>query len=531
MSSLNVRRVSSRRLLAILFWIGLSSLITFLLLYRLNDWPKPFWEEGWTLDAARNWIEHGHLGNYLDGQPIPPYSPVRFPIVVSVALSMKILGAGVWQGRFANVIFTLLALGLIVYLTSKLFNRRVGFATLIILIFITPLDISPIYLGRTVLAEMPMMFYLLAGYAFVWLALQRTPAWGFAAMLVFGIALHAKLQVPPFWIASMVLAILLAFSRRQRRSGLVLIIITLGSIIVAGIVLLIQNQVMPGALNDPALIKILFNSVVFVVTWPIRKAAIYGGFLFSLPQILGLIWAGNRTFHSFRVNSVPAQEPSSLEETNAEIIRTALWGLGASWMIWYLSMALMWTRYIAPPYYIGCIFVAAYLDRSTNGFNLRILVRQISEFLLRRKFKWENIQAVIILIAFSIIFGQTIKSVMYKFSPQTPNPDLAAEYILNNIPRQSRVESFESELYFLSPDINYHFPSDLVSMELVRKWCIDPQLNISYDPMPEKPEYLIIGPYAAFWHPYDEIVASGWFQLEKEVGGYQIFRIKAANTK
>jgi hypothetical protein len=64
----------------ILLWAIFFIIVGFLLLYRLNDIPTLWWDEGWTLSAARNWIEQGHLGNYLDGQPVPPRIPVRNPV-------------------------------------------------------------------------------------------------------------------------------------------------------------------------------------------------------------------------------------------------------------------------------------------------------------------------------------------------------------------------------------------------------------------------------------------------------------------
>ena len=90
---------NSKQWLIIIFGGLFITTIIFLLVYRLNSWPSVWWDEGWYLDAARNWIEQGHLGHYLDGQPIPPRIPVRFPVVVLVALSMKFFGVGVWQAR------------------------------------------------------------------------------------------------------------------------------------------------------------------------------------------------------------------------------------------------------------------------------------------------------------------------------------------------------------------------------------------------------------------------------------------------
>ena len=115
-------RSLSRRLLPGLFWATVLFLGCFLLMYRLGKFPALWWDEGWTLSAARNWVEHGHLGHYLAGKAVLPRSPVRFPVVVPVALSMKILGVGTWQGRLPGVIFTVLALSLVLYLTCLLYT-------------------------------------------------------------------------------------------------------------------------------------------------------------------------------------------------------------------------------------------------------------------------------------------------------------------------------------------------------------------------------------------------------------------------
>ncbi len=35
--------------------------------------------------------------------------------------------------------------------------------------------------------------------------------------------------------------------------------------------------------------------------------------------------------------------------------------------MWYVTMALPWQRYLFPPYFIGCIFFAAYLYDLSAG--------------------------------------------------------------------------------------------------------------------------------------------------------------------
>jgi 4-amino-4-deoxy-L-arabinose transferase-like glycosyltransferase len=103
----------------------------------------------------------------------------------------------IWQGRLPGVIFTFLAICLTAFLTGRMYNRRAGLLSLFTTLIIIPFVYHPIVMGRQILAEMPMMFYLLAGYSFLWLALSHSPIWGIGAAMSFGIGLHAKLQVPP----------------------------------------------------------------------------------------------------------------------------------------------------------------------------------------------------------------------------------------------------------------------------------------------------------------------------------------------
>jgi 4-amino-4-deoxy-L-arabinose transferase-like glycosyltransferase len=519
------REFTLKQWLAILFIGIFVATIIFLLFYRLDSWPSVWWDEGWTLSAARNWIEQGHLGNYLDGQPVPPRIPVRFPVVVPVALSMKLLGVGTWQGRLPGVIFTIFSLALVGSLCSKMFDRKTGVATVILILSLSVYVFHPLIIGRQVMAEMPMMFYLLSGYLLVWLALTKSPWWGVGAALLFGVAIHAKLQVPPFWLVSMFLTILISISLRQRRAILILVGLAIGSLIVAGFVLFVQNIFMPGSFEGLPLVLILFNSVIFVPVRSIRISALAQILLFGVPLLLGYIWAGWRILRYISIGHPSKFIQMNPAQANTVILQSGLWGLGASWFVWYSAMSIDWIRYMFPPFFIGSMFVAGYLGELTNGFDLRLLVKRSSALILGREAKFYNLQAMIMLIALSINFGAAIISARIGLTIPRYDPELAAKYLQNNIPAGALVESFESELYFLAPNIKYHFPSDLVSMQAQRKTTIDPSLLIDYDPLKANPDYLVVGPMGHLWPLYNSVIDQGQFQLIADIGDYQIYHI------
>src|SRR5512134_3436537 len=66
---------------------------------NLSAVPAVWWDEGWTLTVARTWSETGHYGVLVSGKPAPAGLTASFPIVLPVALSFRVLGIGVWQGR------------------------------------------------------------------------------------------------------------------------------------------------------------------------------------------------------------------------------------------------------------------------------------------------------------------------------------------------------------------------------------------------------------------------------------------------
>jgi 4-amino-4-deoxy-L-arabinose transferase-like glycosyltransferase len=106
-----------------------GALITFLgLTVKLDSVPPVWWDEGWTMTAVRNWVERGHYGPLLAGQPAPRVMEGAFPITMPVAVSFRVLGVGVWQARLVGVAFTIGTLLLVYHLASRLYDKSVALA-------------------------------------------------------------------------------------------------------------------------------------------------------------------------------------------------------------------------------------------------------------------------------------------------------------------------------------------------------------------------------------------------------------------
>src|SRR2546422_620504 len=126
--------------------------------------PPLGWDEGWTLMVARNWVERGHYGRLLDGAQVAPGLAAALPAVAPIALCFRLFGVGVWQGRLPGVLFTVAALVVLYCLVCRLYGHRVAAAALGFLLLVPGhVPFHPLFWGRQALAEMPLLFYLLAG--------------------------------------------------------------------------------------------------------------------------------------------------------------------------------------------------------------------------------------------------------------------------------------------------------------------------------------------------------------------------------
>ena len=97
-----------------------------------------------------------------------------------------------------------------------------------------------------------------------------------------------------------------------------------------------------------------------------------------------------------------------------------------------------------------------------------------------------------------------------------------ADYVNNNTPEGTLIETYDSELFFLL-ERAYHYPPDQVSVELMRRYDIDPDAPVSYDPLQADPDYLVIGPFSRKWRVYEEVLDNGEFQRVKVIALYEIF--------
>lgn len=499
-------------------FLGLLILVIFILMgtYRLETFPPVWWDEGWTLAVARNWVEFGHYGQMLMGEPRGPGLSAAFPVVAPVALSFKLFGVGVWQGRLPGLFFTLGAIGMLVYLAEVLYNRKVAVGTLVILLFSQGyVHVNPLLVGRQVLGEMPMMFYLLAGYVFSLFALKRSLWFLLPAVFFWGIAIKTKAQVLPFWVISLSLPLGVALLKRWWKESLLLVLVLGGSWVVGGWVSRFQVMLVGAPIIAEAPLEGLYDVTALVLDFSARKSALIILIIIGLPTLAGFAYSGMKLIRSYR---------RVFEHKHQSLLSLALLGLGGSWLLWFVLFASPTFRYLFTPTFIGAVFISDMLFQLTQGFNIKKTLMCISNGLRQHQISMEAIKAVtgLFIIEYGLLFMFFVVSQsVYNFGE--PSLKEVTDYFRASELVDKTIETYDSELFFLL-DQKYHYPPDEAHVVFIRQTLLGEERVSVYDPMVVNADYLIVGWFSRMWDVYEKALEGNQYRLVLSTKIYQVYK-------
>jgi len=479
-------------------------------LFELDRMPAPWWDEGWTLCVARQWVETGHYGCLLEGRPAPPILAGHFPVVASIAAGFQLLGVGLWQARFVEVLYSLLTLALLYGLALRCFDQKVATVTLVLALFL-PVNwqMHPLILGRQVLGEMPMLCFLLAGYLCATF-LHRHPGWWVGAVGCWGLALWTKAQVRPFWTLSLTVPLVWSLARREWRTslwvssagaaawGLFMLLGELKSLVLAGHTL--PTPAMTGLLQASALVfapRVRLDAVIFTAT-------------FLVPTLCGLgaaVW------------STVAHWQTGDAIRGLGVARVMLLTFAVSWFGWFFCLSLGGARYAFPMWFTALPFVAALMVEWSQGLDLRAVHRE-----LRRQGggPWSKTRAVGVVSLALLLCWMTVQARL-QFRGREADQALpqVVEYLHGHVPTGAMIETYESELFLLL-DRPYHYPPAELNVDLIRQgWHA--QRHLTYDPLQADPDYVVVGEFGRWANLYQSLVDSGQIRLIHRVGRYQVY--------
>lgn len=477
--------------------------------------PPPWWDEGWTLSVARNWVERGHYGRLLLGQLAPPGMEAAFPVTAPVALGFRLFGVAIWSGRLAGVLFMVGALALIYQLALRLYNRAVAIATLAVLLLMSmhP-QLHPLVMGRQVLAEMPMLFYLLAGYACLLAALRRSTWLVLPALLFWGVAIVAKVQVLPFWAGSLAVALLVALFRRRWRAAWLLAIGLPGALLVSWLLPWAQQFLLRDHTLPATTVSGLYEVMALVLVGANRLFALEMTLLAGVPTLLGLGYAAWRSIRQLR-HAPP--------DADLEIVRLALLALAGGWFAWYVLLSVGVPRYLFPATFVGSMFVAALLYDLTDRFDLLVTLSRSGAALRSLRLDRARAGALLSIAIVALTLPITAMTLYRYYVAYADTSALqVAQFLNTQTPPDSLVETYESEVHFLL-NRRYHYPPDQTHVDLNRRSLLGQTVSIAYDPLATDPDYLVVGRFSQENRLYEPVLAAGAFRLIRSYGGYRIY--------
>ncbi len=458
-------------------------------------------------------MERGHYGQLLDGRPRGPGLSADLPVVAPIAASFRLLGVGFWQGRLITVAFTAGAVGVMWALTRALEGPVVARATVLALVLLTYPD--PLTVGRHAIAEMPAVFYLVAGYALAWPALRgRWLALGPAA-LAWALALATKAQVTPFWLVSVGCALGIALVRRRPGIAARLALLAAGAWAGRYGIASLYRLLPRGPAEAP--LEGLYAVSAAVLTGPARAAAL--GLVLSCAglTLLGLAYGGWRGWQEARD---PATVPERL------VLRTALWSLAASWLGWFAALAPAWPRYLFPAAFLAGPCVGRLLVDVTAGVRPGGAARDTRGRLAGAAPAAARARAAALAVVLALALANGLRTVTEHVLAHRERGGLAvraaAAFLNRRTPPAARIETYDSELMFLLAR-RYHYPPDQVHVELNRRLFLDPRTPVTYDPLAADPDYLVAGPLPRLWRLYDPVVRTPAFRPVARFGDYLVY--------
>jgi hypothetical protein len=513
---MNGTKDTRRDYLHIAIEVACLVIFVFASMINIDSAPQPWWDEGWTLTAARTWVEQGHYGPLFMGEPAPPGLEAAFPVTASIALGFTMLGIGVWQGRIVMFLFTLGAVLLMYYLAYRLYSRTVATGTLVVLLLLPPEpQITLLLANRQIVAEMPVLCFALAGYACLLRAFRSPLLFVPLTIGLWSIALLTKLTAVPFLLLAFAAPCGIALLRRQKEAAYLWGFVLLGTMVSWQLLNWVRQVLMVHYSLPVVPVERLYGITAFVPILHLRLETLYLTLLFGSPTVLAFIYAVKKGIKNWN----PTEE-----EGSAETVRWSLLILASSWFAWYAFLSAGRPRYFLPPLFLGSMFVAAML--SDLVFKISESPTAQEHLLNLRSRKWKKTAGVVLGVITAIVILNSSLQMLFGLADRSVYQ--VANFLNTATSPQAVIETYDTELFFLL-NRRYHYPPDQVHVELMYRLRleqagVDHHIRIDYDPLAADPDYLVVGPFMKVWRLYDAVLKTGVFRHRRSYGGYDIYQ-------
>jgi 4-amino-4-deoxy-L-arabinose transferase-like glycosyltransferase len=532
--SVIIERTQSERrvgLLTLGWWLliglGVAGFL-WLTFYNLSYSPRPWFDEGEHVRVPKTLVQYGQYAVWsADGfRYFGPTIGVGPTVLLPIALIFSQFGVGLLPARLVMAAYLLVAAALYWWVGRNLWgSKRLAWLGLILLCSAPGLEF--IAQGRQVLGENPALVFFLGGMLAWWRAHQQrqlllpnvvsgteiplsvsgrdvpSSKWLFVAGGFWALAAITKsnygLLLPPalvlVWLAN-------CFYYRQKAwkwwafaIPLVMVVGGMGGWYLV-VLLFLGGGDLQSNLN---LLRTASGGSAFVFS-PARMLSAFkylfspeAGFGLVIPSLLYGLWLARR-----------AEARKGLSLLALPVAFCVVW-LG-----WFTFASVGWPRYAFPALALVPLFMAR-------------LIWDVAVWLNRRRKSLGLVLATLAVVAM-VIWGIT-PQVSDTVKVDDGAQQLAA-YLNQHVDRNAVIETWESELGFLT-DHRYHYPPpELLDKAVRRKWLNSnlPPLSEIYQPEKLQPDYLINGSFAAWSELYPPALLTERYQLVANFGTYSLYR-------
>ncbi len=494
-----------------LFWfISVGIYFTGTLVY-LDRFPSPWFDEGWTLSVARNWIEHGVYGHFLMGSPAPPSLSGHFPVVALAAFGLKLLGTGLWQARIVFVLVGWMSLWMLFRITQRIGSAPAAVAAVVIVcIFPAMWDLSFFIMARQVLGEIPSVFLVLMG---AYMLARGGTGHLAGACVSWAIAFSTKAQVAPFLLAGLSALVLLpAAKRRWAEAGMMLAVLAaswlLHLALDSGVSFLLRDVKPTG---DP--VTGLSVASAMVLDPAIRLRILRFALASGLPYAITVAYGGWLVVRALR-------QSGPVTPTQRATLFLAV--VGGSWYLWWVTLSVGWGRYLLPAAVLLTPLLAMLLNGWTSGFRVDKVVANLHEVLTARSLRGGRwVVAALLVVVIAMLRSPVSAIPGIEKLPSDADVREVVLYLDTQAPDSAVIETYEAELlFYLSRRV--HYPPAQANVDVVIRDSVDPSRRVGYDLTGVRADFLVVAEFGVGL--YAPLVAEGTYVLDRTIGRYAIYR-------
>jgi hypothetical protein len=477
-----------------------------LLIWRIDVWPAPWFDEGYSTHPARALAERGLYGtiSYDHQRPLDAGITTGPPVIIPIAVSFALFGAGMAQSRLVIAAFACMATVCLYLIASFMFGRATAWvATLFVLAAPALGGVNLVLLGRQVLGEVPALALISLGLVLWFRSWGRGSLWLSAvAGLICGIGLTCKMQtaigvVPALFVVGCLRG---AANRRDLAASLAMPIAALSA---AGAWLVFSQLAVPSEFSAEYA-RTLSDSVrthVFLppaLALPRNASSPVTAVLLVTCSLVGLrLWRA-------RAHGAPTDD-----RLWAELALGSIIGVSSLWLV---TLSIGWPRYA---------FLALLLSTLLLGAYAHLALR--SALGARRLPIWldPSIGALLVLIA----VGQAVLWTRADVAGQGGAAERIATVVDTRVPRDAVIESWEWEVDALSNHWQFHHPSHIETYTAIRQLFHERRdFDLNYDLLQANPDYLLTGPFSAWTGIYPDSAIERQFVKIAQDGPYTLYR-------